>query len=204
MYLYLIYQVKMFNQKTLKSKLYGVVSLGLLSVTSLLFVPSVLSSTKLVPVGKGNALQAVTPLPVKALEVGAFSDLDYRKPDGLTPDHIPSGAAVIRAITIRDQKLDPNSPDTDKKIPASGKSNPTYLSANAIIYDTDLHVSYSRTYLSRNNPAKIKADAADLKAAFKNDVDTIRPYLIKKYKASDVDAAFIKLDNLNKASGLYK
>jgi hypothetical protein len=194
----------MFNQNILKSKIYGVVSLGLLSVTSILFVPSVLSSTKVVSVSKGDVVQTAAALPVKALDMGTFKDLDFRKPDGLTPDHIPSGAAVIRAITIRDQKLDPNSPETDKKIPASGRSSPVYLSANAIVYDTDLHASYSRTYLSRNNPAKIKADAADLKTAFKNDVDTIRPYLIKKYSGSDVDKAFKKLDDLNKASGLYK
>jgi hypothetical protein len=197
----------MLNKKNLKSRTYAIVSSSVLFVTGLLLsVPSVLSSTKTISFQNNNVDKIGVAAPVKVLDVGTFKEMDAGrvKSDNLTPDHIPSGAAVIRAVTIRDQKLDPNAPETDKKIPVSGTSNPTYLSANTIVYDTDLHKDYSRTYLNRNNPAQIKADAADLKVAFSKDVAIIRPYLIKKYDVAKVDAAFKKLDDLNKASGLYK
>jgi len=101
---------------------------------------------------------------VDELEVGHYSDLAARSiKDGLTPDHIPSFAAVRTAI----QNV---GIDLDQRVIRALKSNST-----CIVVRTCDHLSFSRTFGGRNNPALIDLDANDLRRAANADLDTWEP-----------------------------
>ncbi len=134
---------------------------------------------------------------VKLLDVGTFNAMDARRVtgDGLTPDHIPSGAAVVKAYELKNNTTVKRDSDLYKKI---------YGNANTIVYSGAIHLKSSRTYGGRNTEAQILQDAKDLKGAFTRDTEIIRKPLIDSgLSSAAVTAAFKKLDDLNKASGLY-
>jgi uncharacterized protein YfcZ (UPF0381/DUF406 family) len=132
---------------------------------------------------------------VQPLEVGTYGAMTAKAVvgDNLTPDHIPSFAAVKKfKEKIKGGAL------------TGAEETKLRNETNTIVYSGTLHKDFSRTYAGRNNDAQITADAKDLKAAFAADKAKIRPELVKVYDAAKVDAAFTALNNLNIKSGLYQ
>lgn len=75
---------------------------------------------------------------------------------------------------------------------------------NTLVIDTDIHQQVSRTYGGRNSPSQIALDASDLGAAARRDQVALQKQLIDRgYTQRQIDEAFIKLDQANKAKGLY-
>jgi hypothetical protein len=99
------------------------------------------------------------------------------KNDGMTPDHIPSGAAVVAACYLSDNnndqaKLDAVTRFTDLYEAANSPYRHVYLKANTIVYDTAIHQKASPTYgvkNSKDNSIKIRTDAKNLAKAFTDD-----------------------------------
>ncbi|RZF29098.1 LysM peptidoglycan-binding domain-containing protein [Paraburkholderia sp. UYCP14C] len=133
-------------------------------------------------------------IPVSALEVGTYGELAPRSiRDGLSPDHIPSFAAIRTSV-----EADLGRPLTPAE--ATQLRNGT----NTLVIDTDIHQQVSRTYGGRNSPSQIATDAADLGAAARRDQVTLQKQLLDRgYTQRQIDEAFIKLDQANKAKGLY-
>jgi len=64
-----------------------------------------------------------------------------------------------------------------------------------LVYETDIHQQYSRTYGARNKPLSI-ADAANLLGAVKKDIDALTPALLKAgYTQTDIDNAYKQLSD---------
>lgn len=131
---------------------------------------------------------------VKPLEVGSYGELAPRSVgDGLSPDHIPSFAAIRTQI---ETKL--GRPLT--AVEARQLRNET----TAIVIDTDIHQAASATYGGRNLPAQIAADAADLGKAAQRDQAALQQALQDRgYSRSRVNDAFEQLHQANKNKGLY-
>jgi filamentous hemagglutinin len=143
------------------------------------------------------SVSAPAPTPtgnVVELEVGTYRNLaDRSLRDGLTPDHIPSVAA-IRADVER-QLGRPLSPAEARTLRDT---------TNAIVYRTQSHMDASRSYGGRNTPQQIQADSLNLQGAFQLDRQAIRPRLIQDgHSAQAVDQAFDRLDQLNRQVGRY-
>jgi hypothetical protein len=132
---------------------------------------------------------------VNPLEVGSYRDLASRSiGDGLTPDHIPSFAAVRKSV-----ENDIGRPLTPSE--ARQLRNET----NTLVIDTDLHQQVSATYGGRNTPAQIEADAQDLGGAAMRDQRALQQALIERgYSPQQVLRAFEKLHAANRARGLYR
>jgi filamentous hemagglutinin len=188
--------MQMFTNKSFKSLATKIFTVTAITTTGLLLsVQMVFSSSPVKPVL--NVVSNWVAQAVKPLEVGTYKAMSSRAVvgDTLTPDHIPSGAAVVKAYELKNNTV-------VKK--DSTLYNTIYGSANTIVYSGAIHMGSSRTYGGRNTDAQILQDAKDLKGAFTRDTQAIRQPLINSgLKAADVDAAFQKLDALNKASGLY-
>lgn len=141
----------------------------------------------------------ISVVPVKPLDTGTYKDMAARAVvgDNLTPDHIPSFAAIKKYREKVQGGAITGAAETALR-----------NSTNTIVYSGTIHQKFSRTYGGRNTEAQIAADGKDansLKAAFVKDRDTVRPELIKSgLKAADVDKAFADLDALNKKIGLYQ
>ena len=146
-------------------------------------------------VGDAGTTAARIGATVRPLEVGNYSDLAARSArDGMTPDHIPSFAAVRSHIEAQ----------------IDGTLTPAQLrelrnNTTAIVYDTSLHQQFSRTYGGRNSAAQIAGDASDLRAAADADMARLRPHLIQQgMSPSEVDAAFAAIHRANIDLGLYE
>jgi hypothetical protein len=135
------------------------------------------------------------PLPgLRPIDTGTFKDMRRRSvKDGMTPDHIPSFAAIKKVLeTNLGRKL------------TEDEARHLRDTTNTLVYSTRLHQQFSRTYGGRNNPTQILQDSQNLQRAFIEDMERIRSILIKSgYTPKQVDAAFQNLDALNKALGLY-
>jgi uncharacterized protein YfcZ (UPF0381/DUF406 family) len=131
---------------------------------------------------------------VQPLEVGTYGAMAAKAVvgDNLTPDHIPSFAAVKKFKITKGGSL------------TAAQETDLRNNTNTIVYSGTIHKDFSRTYGGRNTDAQITADAKDLKAAFEADKAKVRPELVKLYGAAKVDAAFTALNNLNIKSGLYQ
>ena len=132
---------------------------------------------------------------VAPLDVGTYKQLSARSVgDGLTPDHIPSFAAIRESIENQ----------------IGRKLTPTQLrelrnETTSIVYDTVMHQQHSRTYGGRNNRAQIASDALNLRGAAELDMRQIRPHLIEGGMAPDeIERAFAAIHDANVANGLYK
>lgn len=146
-----------------------------------------------------NPTVAVDPLglttcPVTPLEVGNYSNQARRSVrDGMTPDHIPSFAAVRQHMENQlGRRL------TDQEATQLRNSTQT------IMIDTQMHQQISRTYGGRNTPQQIAADAANLGAAARADQAAYNQALLNAgYTQQQIDAAFNQLHQANQNAGLY-
>jgi hypothetical protein len=126
---------------------------------------------------------------VKTLDVGTYGELAPNSAkDGLTPDHIPSFAAIRET---REAEL-------GRELSA-GEERELRNTTNCIVYGTCTHQQESRTYGGRNTQTQIQQDAKNLLAAQERDLQAIRSALINEGNTpQDVDAAFNRLRELNK------
>jgi filamentous hemagglutinin len=114
--------------------------------------------------------------------------------DGLTPDHIPSFAAIVKNIEV----------SSGIKLTEEQKTS-LRLNTNCLVYSTCTQQQESRNYGGRNNPTQIEQDSQDLRAAALRDIENIRGSLINQgYNAEDVDRSFQQLLDLNKKAGIHE
>jgi hypothetical protein len=115
---------------------------------------------------------------VRRFETHLYGQLNSRgvRGDDLTPDHIPSRAAVQRAVEeILGRKL------TRQERRALNNRLPTIVVPDAVHRD-------GPTYGSKNTQAQIESDSRDLRAAFERDVAALRTNALKRgYPADEVD-----------------
>ena len=132
--------------------------------------------------------------PVEFLEVELYSDFKRRSRQGMyEADHMPSAAAV-KAYLRREY---PNLKETEIQEFSSQVA--------AIVVPKDVHQKISETYSGRNTPAQIDLDSQSLRAAVNRNLDAIKPAL-KKHGAteSQIEAARVKIHELNRSVGLYE
>jgi hypothetical protein len=157
--------------------------------------------------------------PTALLKVGTFKDMGaISVGDGMTPDHIPSGAAVVVACYFSEGKTESSLPSKIGDLYAPGAPyRYIYEKANTVVYDTAIHQKQSPTYGGRNNRTRIIADAKDLKTAFNNDKKEVADFLPKLQKKRDasnnptdkfvtvkeVEDALAALDSINTKAGIY-
>lgn len=109
-------------------------------------------------------------LPAQPLEVGTYSELAQRSiRDGLSPDHIPSFAAIRTKF-----EADLGRPLTPTE--ATKLRNET----NTLMIDTEIHQQASRTYGGRNTTSQIAQDATDLGAAARRDQAALQQRLLNE------------------------
>ncbi|WP_218026296.1 hypothetical protein, partial [Acetobacter indonesiensis] len=153
------------------------------------------------PVGTENLREAAQEIVenekknVTPLEVGTYGDQSARsKKDGLTPDHIPSFAAVRKSLELTYGR--PLTIDEQKELRAV---------TSTIAVETKIHQESSRTYGGRNSQDQILQDAQDLSNAALKDMDALREPLTKAgYSKEDIDDAFRILHQQNINNGWYK
>lgn len=135
------------------------------------------------------------PRVVAELDVGTYGNLTRRGVvgDGLTPDHIPSFAAVRTAIEQRvGRRL--------TTLELRDLRNDTHC----LVICESTHRSASRTYGGRNTASQIAQDARDLGIAAYADTSTLRTHLLRQgLDAGKVDSAIAELHRLNRAAGWY-
>nr|WP_276204140.1 hypothetical protein [Photorhabdus australis] len=131
--------------------------------------------------------------PVKLLDVDLYSNFAGRPRNGMHADHMPSAAAVKKALK--------------KRYPMRKREELDNLSKDvaAIIIPSKVHQKFSVTYGGRNSPNQIEQDAKDLKAAVDRDFNAIKPVL-KNYGATEeqLEKARSKVHKINQKQGLYK
>lgn len=97
-------------------------------------------------------------------EVGTYGSTAPRSVgDGLTPDHIPSFAAVKESLRQMGVEL------TDVELKALRNNT------NCVIVKTCSHMTESRTFGGRNNSEKVRLDGSNLYKAAEADIDTWVP-----------------------------
>lgn len=113
--------------------------------------------------------------------------------DGLTPDHIPSYAAVRTRVES----------ELGRKLTAA-EARKLRSNSNSIVVDTRLHQQVSRTYGGRNSPGQILQDSRNLGQAARLDQAAYQQSLLNSgYTQSQISDAFSRLHNLNRIAGLY-
>nr|WP_249721845.1 hemagglutinin repeat-containing protein [Pseudomonas syringae] len=104
------------------------------------------------------------PSKVEEGEVGTYGETAPRSVgDGLTPDHIPSFAAVKDALRRQGVEL------SDSELKALRNNT------NCVVVKTCSHIVESRTFGGRNSKEKIATDGSDLYKAAEADLDTWMP-----------------------------
>jgi hypothetical protein len=157
--------------------------------------------------------------PTALLKVGTFKDMGaISVGDGMTPDHIPSGASVVVACYFSEGKTESILPSKIGDLYAPGAPyRYIYEKANTVVYDTAIHQKQSPTYGRKNDRTRILADAKDLKTAFNNDKKEVANFLPMLQKtrdannkptdkfvtAGDVEKALTALDSANTKAGIY-
>jgi hypothetical protein len=154
------------------------------------------------------------------LKIGSFKSMAAISiADGMTPDHIPSGAAVSVACYLSDGNSEASIPSPIGSL-YKDSSSPyyhVYQKANTIVYDTTIHQQSSPTYGTRNSREKIIADAKNLKTAFNNDKAVVAKAIVASQKTRDannkptttlvtsqeVETALTQLNNQNTTDGIY-
>ena len=113
--------------------------------------------------------------------------------DKMTPDHIPSFAALKKYL---ENKL-------GRKLRLH-EITQYYNDATTILYETSLHQKYSRTYGGRNTAEQIAEDAQDLYKAAQKDMETLKKHLLDSGASeSDIEKAFELIHEMNRKKGLY-
>ncbi|OAJ96188.1 S-type pyocin domain-containing protein [Vibrio bivalvicida] len=131
---------------------------------------------------------------VKPLEVGTYGDLAPRsKKDGMDIDHIPSQAALRRALeSALGQTL---TKDQEREL---------INSAAAIAIPQEVHRKCSETYGGRNQANKQQVDAGDLEAAVNSNFDAIKGCLKNEgYTEQELENARVQLHEINTKNGWY-
>ena len=101
---------------------------------------------------------------VRIGEIGAFKDLRNRSNrDGITPDHIPSTATILRAIENTGQKLSQRARDNLREI------------GTTVAVNTRQHELFSRTFGQNNRSGAIDASAGNLYNAAEADLNAWEP-----------------------------
>ena len=121
-------------------------------------------------------------------EVGTYGFTAPRSVgDGLTPDHIPSFAAVKESLRQMGVEL------TDAELRALRNNT------NCVVVKTCSHMADSRTFGGRNSPEKIKLDGSDLYKAAEADIDTWMPvWKNEGWSASKIENTRNQIHELNK------
>lgn len=180
---------------------------------------SLFVSLPVVLVSSASVVLAATPTAL-VLQVGTFKSMSVISVgDSMTPDHIPSGAAVVVACYLSDGNSEASLPSQINSLYSSASSSyyHVYQKANTMVYDTSIHAQSSPTYAGRNNRDRIIADAKNLKTAFNNDKQIVAKALTTSQKTRDannkptntlvtaqqVETAFTKLDSENTTAGIY-
>jgi len=131
--------------------------------------------------------------PAQKLDVDSYGNLRKGdvKGDGLEHDHIPSFAALKRAMEKdKKRKLTPREEAWLKK------------NGTAITIPSSTHKK-GRTHGGKNTQTQIELDAQDLAAAAEKDYAALRRNLLADgHPKSDVDAAIDKIRKLNKERGI--
>jgi hypothetical protein len=139
---------------------------------------------------------------VKVGEVDDFKSLDKRAKvnDKLTPDHIPSRAAIVEA--------------EKNALRAAGRKEPWTLAEKArfkqlrnegtsIVTKHKVHKA-GRTHGGKNVQAQIKMDAMDLGEAARKDIDAVLAHLHKTNELTpDLVGSYLKLYTKNVATGRF-
>jgi hypothetical protein len=128
------------------------------------------------------------------LPVGSYQELAKDSiGDGMTPDHLPSFAAVKA--------------NAEKKLKRKLKEDEATKLRNAtttVLYSTLLHLQYSRTFGGRNTEEKIAEDSHDLYKAVDRDIDTLRPiWIAAGYLAAEITKMKRAVHKRNRELGLY-
>lgn len=132
--------------------------------------------------------------PAKPLEVGEYKDLSRRSiNDQMDVDHIVSRKAYESFLIGSEEAVGLD--DIKALLEA----------APSIVIPAEVHRKYSQTYGGRNTKARQVKDASDLRVAVDNNMDALKPGLLK-YGFSDVEieASRHKLHDLHRQKGLYK
>ncbi len=131
--------------------------------------------------------------PVKLFEVDLYKNFAGRLRNGTHADHMPSDAAVKKALK--------------KRYPMRKREELDNLSKDvaAIIIPSKVHQKFSVTYGGRNSPSQIEQDAKDLKATVDRDFNAIKP-ILKNYGATEeqLEKARSKIHKINQKQGLYE
>ncbi|MFT9071104.1 MAG: hypothetical protein ABF446_12505, partial [Acetobacter orientalis] len=144
---------------------------------------------------RGVAEQEYKSKNVVPLEVGTYGDQVVRsRKDGLTPDHIPSFAAVKKSLELTYGR--PLTIDEQKDLRQI---------TSTITIETGIHQESSRTYGGRNSSSQILQDANDLSGAALKDMEALKePLLRAGYNKEEIDKAFQILHQQNINNGWYK
>ncbi|OEE65868.1 hypothetical protein A1OO_08650 [Enterovibrio norvegicus FF-33] len=132
---------------------------------------------------------------VKPLEVGTYGDLAPRsKKDGMDIDHIPSLAALKRALMK----------ELGVTFLTEEQINMLKNSAAGIAIPAKVHQKCSETYGGRNQPEKQIEDSNSIKDAVDSNFDAIEQCLKENgYEQDQLDSARKKLHEINKENGWY-
>ena len=142
----------------------------------------------------------------KAIEAGRISKIgeklnvsDYATSaknsikDQMTPDHIPSFAALRKNLETKLGR--PLEPLEAAELRKGGTS---------LLYETNLHEQFSRTYGGRNTASQITEDASDLFKAAQKDMDALRqPLLDSGVKLEDINKSFELIHEMNIKKSIY-
>jgi hypothetical protein len=152
------------------------------------------ASGRFVPVD-ANGVPLGASVPVRVLDVGTYAKQAANSiGDGLTPDHIPSFAAV-RAF--KEQQLGRELRPAE----VTQLRNAT----NTIMVDTTMHQELSLTYGGRNHPLQIAHDSFNLRWAAERDLSAYSvKWRAQGYTPQQIEAAAQKLHLENIKLGLYK
>ncbi|MDD2150443.1 hypothetical protein NPS52_07320 [Pseudomonas putida] len=77
--------------------------------------------------------------------------------------------------------------------------------APSIVIPAEVHRKFSETYGGRNNAAKQRKDASDLRAAVDSNMDALKPGLLEHgYSDAEIENARRQLHTHHQQKGLYK
>ncbi|WP_226439947.1 hypothetical protein, partial [Pseudomonas sp. MWU16-30316] len=121
-------------------------------------------------------------------EVGTYGETAPRSVgDGLTPDHIPSFAAVKDALRRQGVEL------SDSELKALRNNT------NCVVVKTCSHIVESRTFGGRNSKEKIATDGSDLYKVAEADLDTwMRVWKREGWSQAKIDENRSSVHDVNK------
>ena len=160
------------RSKILKSSLGLLLGCSIVGSIATVNSPVTASNSQLTKSSPNHLSVIIAATPVKQLDIGTYKDMTKGAVvgDNLTPDHIPSFAAIkfYRKAT-------------------EAQAEPLRQGTCTIVYSGTIHKDSSRTHGGRNSEALIKSDGASeasLKKAFDLDKAAIEAALVKSEVAA--------------------